>query len=223
MQVFTLINKTCKFVGTRKSQVSFHLVKPILAAIRCYSKLSVFSSRSSTLGAHFQINNESKVAFPHFFVVRPKTFKILERSGKIKTNTVYQYCQKFNMRKESTGYFILLSLIESSWNNFGISYDFQKCYVVSNFEFLETFSFTRVKHKFYLNVVKYYDHICASQETEKYFTNRLKSVVWILRSQVGVTLHICQILVDLKVHRGVNVNYILYISFKLSINVFSTK
>ena len=114
MQVFTLINKTCKFGGTRKSQVSFHLVKPILAAIRCYSKLLVFSSRSSTLGAHFQINNECKVVFPHFFVVRPKTFEILKRSGKIKTNTVYQYCQKFNMRKESTWHFILLSLIKRS-------------------------------------------------------------------------------------------------------------
>ena len=127
MQVFTLINKTCKFGGTRKSQVSFHLVKPILAAIRCYSKLSVFSSRSSTLGAHFQINNECKVVFPHFFVVRPKTFEILKRSGKIKTNTVYQYYQKLNMKKESTGHFILFSLIKSSWNNFGISqsYDFQ--------------------------------------------------------------------------------------------------
>ena len=127
MQVFTLINKTCKFGGTRKSQVSFHLVKPILAAIRCYSKLSVFSSISSTLGAHFQINNEFEFVFPHFFVVRPKTFEILKRSGKIKTNTVYQYCQKFNMRKESTGHFIFLSLIKSSWNNFGISqsYDFQ--------------------------------------------------------------------------------------------------
>ena len=159
MQVFTLINKTCKFGGTRKSQVSFHLVKPILAAIRCYSKLSVVSSRSSTFGAHFQINvinNECKVVFPHFFVVRPKTFEILKRSGKIKTNTVYQYCQKFNMRKESTGHFIFLSLIKSSWNNFGISqsYDFQKCNVVSSFEFLETFSFTRVKQKFYLNVTK---------------------------------------------------------------------
>ena len=121
MSVFTLINKTCKFGGTRKSQVSFHLVKPILAAIRCYSKLSVFSSRSSTLGAHFWINNECKVVFPHLFVVRPKTFEILKRSGKIKTNTVYQYCQKFNMRKESTKHFILLSLIKSYWNNFGIS------------------------------------------------------------------------------------------------------
>ena len=118
--VFTLINKTCKFGGTRKSQVSFHLVKPILAAIRCYSKLSIVSSRSSTFGAHFQINvinNECKVVFPHFFVVRPKTFEILKRSGKIKTNTVYQYCQKFNMRKESTGHFILLSLIKGSWNS----------------------------------------------------------------------------------------------------------
>ena len=118
--VFTLINKTCKFGGTRKSQVSFHLVKPILAAIRCYSKLSVFSSRSSTLGAHFQINNECKVVFPHFFVVRPKTFEILKRSGKTKTNTVYQYCQKFNMRKESIAHFTLLSLIKSSWTNFGV-------------------------------------------------------------------------------------------------------
>ena len=111
-------------------------------------------------------------------MVRPKTFKILKRSGKIKTNTVYQYCQKFNMRKESTGYFILLSLIESSWNNFGISYDFQKCYVVSNFEFLETFSFTRVKQKFYLNVAKYYDHICASVGNRKKFHEwfKLRSV-----------------------------------------------
>ena len=107
-------------------------------------------------------------------MVRPKTFEILKRSGKIKTNTVYQYCQKFNMRKESTGYFILLSLIESSWNNFGISYDFQKCYVVSNFEFLETFSFTRVKQKFYLNVAKYYDHICASVENRRIFHEWVK-------------------------------------------------
>ena len=30
---------------TRKSQVSFHLVKPILSTIRCYSELLVFSSR----------------------------------------------------------------------------------------------------------------------------------------------------------------------------------
>ena len=71
-------------------------------------------------------------------MIWPKTFEILKRSGKIKTNIVYQYSQKFNMRKESTGHFILLSLIKSSWNDFGISesYDFQKCYVVSNFEFL---------------------------------------------------------------------------------------
>ena len=154
MQVFTLINKTCKFGGTRKSQVSFHLVRPILAAIRCHSKLSVFSSRSSTLGAHFQINNECKVVFPHFFVVSPKTFEILKRSGKIKTNTAYRYCQKFNMREVPTGHFILLSLIKSSWNNFENfePYDFQKCYVVSSFKFLETFSFTRIKQRFYLNI-----------------------------------------------------------------------
>ena len=105
-QVFTLVNKTCKFGSTRKSQVSFHLVKPVLAAIRYQSKLSVFSSRSSTLGGHFWINNECKVVFPHFFVVRPKTFQILKRSGKTKAITVYQYYQMFNMRKESTGNFI---------------------------------------------------------------------------------------------------------------------
>ena len=105
-------------------------------------------------------------------MIRPKTFEILKRSGKIKTNTVYQYGQKLNMRKgSSTGHFILLSLIKSSWNDFGISesYDFQKCCVVSNFEFLETFSFTRVKQKLYLNVAKYYDHICASIENRKIF------------------------------------------------------
>ena len=167
--------------GTRKSQVSFHLVTPILATIRCYSKLSVFSSRSSTIGVHFQINNESKVVFPHFFVVvRSKTFEILKGSGKIKTNTVYQYCHKFNMRKESTGHFILLSLIRSSWNNFGISesYDFQKCFVVSNFEFLGTFSFTCVKQT-QPNIMITFVHL---QETEKCFTNGLNSVVWILRS-----------------------------------------
>ena len=164
MQVFTLINKTCKFGGTRKSQVSFHLVKPILAAIRCYSKLSVFSSRSSTLGSHFQINNECKVVFPHLFVVRPKTFEILKRSGKKTTNTVYQYCQKFNMRKESTGHFILLQFY----------YNFQKCCINSNFEFLETFSFTRVKQKFYLNVAKYYDDICASVGNRKVFHEWVK-------------------------------------------------
>ena len=106
MQVFTLINKACKFVGTRKSQVSFHLVRLILAATRDYSKLSVFSSRSSTLEAHFQINNECKVVSPHFFVVRPKTLEVLKSSGKTKTITVYQYYQMFNMRKESTGIFI---------------------------------------------------------------------------------------------------------------------
>ena len=150
--------------STRNSQVLFHLVKPILAAIRYYSKLSVFSSRSSTLGDHFEINNQGKVGFLHFCVVLcSKTFETLKRSGKIKTNTAYQYRQKFDMRKKSTGHFILLSLIKNSWNNFGISdsYDFEKCYVASNsnFEFLETFSFTRVKHKFYLNVVKYYYHI----------------------------------------------------------------
>ena len=117
-------------------------------------------------------------------MIRPKTFEILKRSGKIKTNTVYQYGQKLNMRKGSTGYFILLSLIKSFWNDFGISesYNFQKCYVVSNFEFLETFSFTRVKQKFYLNVTKYYDHICAPVGNRKIVTNRLNSVVWILRS-----------------------------------------
>ena len=115
------VNKTGRFGGTRKSQVSFHLVKPILAAIRCYSKLSVVSSRSSTLGAHFQINNECKVVFPHFFVIRPKTFEILKGSRKVKGKNVHQYCQKFNMGKESTGHFVLLSLIKSSGNNFRIS------------------------------------------------------------------------------------------------------
>ena len=111
------------------------------------------------------------IVFPLFFVVRPKTFEIPKRSRKIKTNTVYKYCQKFNMRKESTGPFIILSFIRSSWNNFGISesYDFQKCYVVPNFEFLETFSFARVKQKFYLNLAKYYDHICASVGNRKIF------------------------------------------------------
>ena len=92
------------------------------------------------------------------------------------------------------GHFILLLLFKSSWKNFGISEycDFQKCYVVSNFQFLETFSFTRVKQKLYLNVAKYYDHICASARN---------SVVRISRCWVGVKmLHICQILVHLKVH-----------------------
>ena len=134
--------------------------------------------------------------------VRPKTFEIKKISGKIKTNTVYQYCQKFNMRKESTGHFILLSLIESSWNDFAISYDFQKCYVVSNFEFLETFSFTRVKQKFYLNVAKYYDHICASVGNRKIFHEWVKLRSVDLEIVGRVTLHICQILVDLKVHQG---------------------
>ena len=81
------------------------------------------------------------------------------------------------MRKgSSTGHFILLSLIISSWNDFGISesYGFQKCYVVSNSEFLETFSFTRVKQKFYLNVAKYYDHICASVGNRKLFHEWVK-------------------------------------------------
>ena len=70
-------------------------------------------------------------------MIRPKNFEILKRSGEIKTNTVYQYCLKFNMRIESRGHFIVLSL-KSSWKDFGISesYDFQKFYVVSNFEFL---------------------------------------------------------------------------------------
>ena len=109
-------------------------------------------------------------------MVRPKTFEILKRRGKIKTNTVYQYCQKFNMRKESIGHLILLSLIKSSWTNLGISesYDFEKCYFFSNFEFLETFSFTRVKQKFYLNVAKYYDHICASVGNRKIFHEWVK-------------------------------------------------
>ena len=84
------------------------------------------------------------------------------------------------MSKESTGQFILFSLIKSSWNNFGISesYDIQKCYVVSNFEFLETFSFTRFKQKFYLNVAKYYDDICASVGNRKIFhkSAKLRSV-----------------------------------------------
>ena len=80
------------------------------------------------------------------------------------------------MRKELIVHFTLLSLIKSSWTNFGISesYDFQKCYVFSNFEFLETFSFTRVKQKFYLNVAKYYDHICASVGNRKIFHEWVK-------------------------------------------------
>ena len=112
----------------------------------------------------------------NFFVIRPKTFEILKRSGKIKTNTVYQYGQKLNMRKGSTGNFILLSPIKSSWNDFGISesYDFQKCYVVSNFEFLETFSFTCVKQKFCFNIAKYYDHIWASVGNRKIFHEWVK-------------------------------------------------
>ena len=73
------------------------------------------------------------------------------------------------MRKESTGHFIILLLTKSSRKNFGISEscNSQKCYVVSDFEFLETFSFTRVKQKFCLNVGKYYDHICASAGNRK--------------------------------------------------------
>ena len=110
-------------------------------------------------------------------MARPKTFEILKRSGKINTNTVYEHRQKFNMRKESTGHFILLSLIKSSSNNFGIfeCYYFQKCYV-SNFQFLETFSFTRVKQKFYLNVAKYYDHICVFAGNRKIFHEWVKLV-----------------------------------------------
>ena len=73
------------------------------------------------------------------------------------------------MRKESPKHFILVLLIKSSWNNFGVSYDFQKCYVVSHFEFLETFSFPHVKQKLYLNVVKYYHNICASVGNRKIF------------------------------------------------------
>ena len=110
-------------------------------------------------------------------MIRPKTFEILKRSEKIKTNTVYQDGRKLNVRKgSSTGYFILLLLVKSSWKDFGISesYNFQKCYVVSNFEFLETFSFTRVKQKFYLNVAKYYDHICASVGNRKIFHEWVK-------------------------------------------------
>ena len=113
----------------------------------------------------------------NFFVIRPKTFEILKRSGKIKTNTVYQYGRKLNVRKgSSTGYFILLLLVKSSWNDFGISesYDFQKYYVVSNFDCLETFFFTCVKQKFYLNVAKYYDHIGASIGNRKIFHEWVK-------------------------------------------------
>ena len=63
------------------------------------------------------------------------------------------------MRKELTGHFILLSLIKSSWNDFGISesYDFQKFYVVFNFEFL--------LYKLSLSLV-YYRHIFASVGNE---------------------------------------------------------
>ena len=39
---------------------------------------------------------------------------------------------------------------------------------------METFSFTRVKQKFYLNVTKYYDHICASVGNIKIFQERVK-------------------------------------------------
>ena len=77
------------------------------------------------------------------------------------------------MRKELTGHFILYSLIKSSWNNFGNSesYDF---YVVFDFNFLKTFSFTRVKQKFYLNVAKFCDHICASVGDRKIFHEWVK-------------------------------------------------
>ena len=54
------------------------------------------------------------------------------------------------------------------------SYDFQKCYVVSNFEFLETFSFTHLKQIVYLNVAKYYDRICASVGNRKIFREWVK-------------------------------------------------
>ena len=43
------MNKTCKLRRTRKSQVSFHLVKPIPSATTCYSKLSVFLVDFETL------------------------------------------------------------------------------------------------------------------------------------------------------------------------------
>ena len=64
----------------------------------------------------------------------------------------------------------------NSWTDFRISdfYDFQKCYVVSNFEFLETFSFTRVKQKLYSNVDKYYDHIYAFVGNKKRFREWVK-------------------------------------------------
>ena len=82
------------------------------------------------------------------------------------------------MREVPTGRFIFLSLIKSSWNNFETfeSYDFQKCYIVSSFKFLETFSFTRVKQRFYLNIAKYYDHICASVGNRKIFHEWVKLV-----------------------------------------------
>ena len=151
-------------------------------------------------------------------MIRPKTFEILKRSGKIKTNTIYQYGQKLNIRKgSSTGHFILLSFIKSSWNDFGISesYDFQQFYIVSNFEFLETFSFTRVKRKFYLNVAKCYDHICASVGNRKIFLEwiRPRSVdLEILGGGYNV-MHLSDF-GGFKFIR-VNVNYILYFSFKL--------
>ena len=109
-------------------------------------------------------------------MIRSKTFEILKRSGKIKTNTVYQYCLKFNMKKESTGHFILLSLIKSSWNDFGISesYDFQKFYLVSNFEFHCINLLFHLCQTFYLNVAKYYGHICASVGNRKIFREWVK-------------------------------------------------
>ena len=46
-----------------------------------------------------------------------------------------------------------------------------------------------------------WSHLCICWK-QKNFTNGLNSVVWVLRLWVEVTLHICQILVDLKLHQG---------------------
>ena len=80
------------------------------------------------------------------------------------------------MRKELTGHFILLSLIKSSWNDFGISesYDFQKFYVVSNFEFLLYKLSLSLVSNILFKRTKYYGHICASVGNRKIFREWVK-------------------------------------------------
>ena len=81
------MNKTCKLRRTRKSQVSFLLVKAIPSATTCYSKLSVFFSRFWNLRAHFYIKNECEVVFPHFFVASPKLFHLWKNKNLYKFST----------------------------------------------------------------------------------------------------------------------------------------